>query len=145
MPTNPRPPEVWWWFRVGRRHFTTKGLPTIDSIEDFEAKWIEWWAAAQPRWRNTKSWPFQMGDASGKDWGRLPEGGKDGIYLIVMSLAWWIYAWDPSERSELDNAIRDISWVLQNLLLHLSADATASKRHRKLAKTGRPEKRARLK
>ena len=148
MPTNPRPSEVGWWFRIGRRDFTKKALPTIKSVEEFQAKWIKWWSAAQPKWRDTRSWPFQTDNASGKDWGHLLKGGKDGMYLVVVSLGWWIHAQDSSEESHLDNAIRDVSWVLQNLLRRLSTNATTSKRYLELTETetGRPaEKRARLK
>ena len=146
MPTKPRPSEVWWWFKIGRRGFTEKTLPTITSIEEFEAKWIEWWSAAQPEWRDTQSWPLQMGNASGKDWGHLLNGGKDGMYLVVVSLGWWIHAQDPSKESHLYNAIRDVSWVLQSLLRCLSASATTSSKHYlELTETDQPaEKRARL-
>ena len=88
MPTGPRPSEVSSWFKNGRP-FVGKNVPNIDSIKTFEAKWITWWSAAQPLWQDTKNWPFVKGKATAKDWGHLPDGGKDGLFPIVVSLAWW--------------------------------------------------------
>ena len=143
MPKKPRPEELSWWFRIGRRQFTKKGLPTIKSVQEFEQKWIQWWTAAQPHWRVTQDWPFEKGDVAGEDWGDLLEGGKDGIYLFIVSLAWWIHARDPAEESRVDEAIGDVSWVLQNLLYRLSA-AAPRKRHPDAIETDRPAKQARL-
>ena len=89
-------------------------------------EWIQWWTAAQPQWRVAQGWPFAKGDTVSKDWGHLLEGGKDGMFLVVVSLAWWISAQDSSEESELDNAIEDVAWVLGNLNFRLSMDATTS-------------------
>ena len=124
MPTGPRPSEVSSWFKNGRP-FVGKNVPNIDSIKTFEAKWITWWSAAQPLWRDTKNWPFAKGKGAAKDWGHLPDGGKDGLFLIVVSLAWWVYARGP-EESKLDDAIADVTWVIETLISYLSTDTTTS-------------------
>ena len=145
MPKKPRPKEISWWFQIGRRHFTEKGLPKIKSIKEFELKWTQWWSAAQPLWRVTQDWPFEKGGIVDKDWGKLPIGGKDGIYLFVVSLAWWIHARDPAEESRVDEAIGDVSWVLENFLHRLAAAAAAGRKRRlDSTETVRPERRARL-
>ena len=56
-----------------------------------------------------------------QDWGDLPNGGKDGLFLVVVSLGWWIHAQDATKDSKVDDAIVDVTWVLVSLL---SADAT---------------------
>lgn len=58
-----------------------------------------------------------------RDWGNLPNGGKDGLFLIVVSLGWWILL-DPPENSIIDDAIADVAWVIDNLVSLLSAEAT---------------------
>ena len=95
-------------------------------MERFEDKWIQWWSAAQPEWRCTGGWPFAKEDAAGRDWGRLLDGGKDCLYLVVVSLGWWILAHNHSEGSRVNDAIMDVSWVLNNLVSCLAADATTS-------------------
>jgi len=59
-----------------------------------------------------------------QDWGDLPNGGKDGLFLVVVSLGWWIHARDATKDSKVDDAIVDVTWVLDNLVSLLSADAT---------------------
>ena len=143
MPTDSRPQEFLWWLKRGRG-FTGKKLPNIDSVKEFEKQWVQWWSEAQPQWRDTQNWPFEKGDIADKDWGDFADGGKDGIYLVVVSLAWWIHARDSSEESKLDEAIEDVSWVLNGLLSRLATDATTCKKHPGPATTGRAKKRARL-
>ena len=125
MPTNPRPEEISLWFKWGRR-LTGKGTPVINSIEEYREKWIEWWSAAQPQWRDTEDWPFDKEDVTGKDWGHLVDGGKDGMYLVIVSLAWWICAQDSEDESALDEAIKDITWVINNLISWLEASINFS-------------------
>ena len=100
-------------------------MPTIASITSFEEHWVQWWSAAQPEWRDTERWPF-LQDGTAGDWGRLSSGGKDGLFLVVVSLGWWVHARDPAADCKLDAAISDVSWVLEQLITSLSADAIAS-------------------
>ena len=123
MPKVFRPNEISWWFQIGRRRFGEKNIPTIDSVEEFEASWIKWWTAGQPEWRDTEDWPFEMGDATGKDWCNLPDGGKDGIFVVIVSLAWWVCARGSSGGRKLDEALTDVTWVLDGLISYLSTCA----------------------
>ena len=111
-----------WWFKHGRRQFGKKNIPSISSLQDFEDKWIQWWSAAQPQWRDTRNWPFEKGDIIG-EWGDLLDGGKDGLFLIIVSLGWWIQAQDPTKEPKVNNAIMDVSWVTDKLVSRLTADA----------------------
>ena len=100
-------------------------MPNIKSIEEFEGLWVQWWTAAQPKWRDTGSWPFSQDEVAG-DWGtKLSSGGKDGLFLIVMSLGWWARASDPAVECKLRAAINDISWVMKQLNTSISARAIA--------------------
>ena len=67
------------------------------------------------------SWPFAQEEDAG-DWGDLPNGGKDGLFLVVLSLGWWIDVRDPSKESKVDNAVEDVTWVIDNLVAFLYAD-----------------------
>jgi hypothetical protein len=131
---------------------------------------VQWWSAAQPEWRDTSSWPF-LRDQAAEDWGGLALGGKDSLFVVVITLGWWVHARDPAADSKVDDAISDVSWVMKNLVSSLAADAitrspspnspatpsqrprspsleppsTSQKRVQRVAslKTGRPKKRAR--
>ena len=85
-------------------------------------KWVAWWAACQPEWRSTSSWPFAQEDAAGLDWGDLPNSGKDGLFVVLVSLGWWVCARDPSKDSKVEEAIVDVAWVISNLVSFLSSD-----------------------
>lgn len=126
MPKTFRPDEVSWWFQHGRRGYEGNNIPTISSIGAFETSWIKWWKAVQPQWRDTQNWPFEKDDATGKDWGNIPNGGKDGIFVIVISLAWWVSAPGSSGGSKLNEALDNVTWVINCLIRYLSTNATAS-------------------
>ena len=99
-------------------------MPEIESVQEFEDVWVEWWSAAQPEWRDTASWPFSTDEIIAGDWGTaLSSGGKDGLFLIVMSLRWWAHARTEATDSKLDAAISNVCWVMKNLVASLSADA----------------------
>jgi len=123
LPTNPRPKELARWFKCGRR-FGKKDVPSIESIQEFEDMWVAWWSAAQPKWRDTSDWPFVQADADGQDWGSLADGGKDGFFLTMVSLGWWVLACEPSKDSKVDEAIRDVTWVISQVVSCLSVAAT---------------------
>lgn len=85
---------------------------------------MAWWSAAQPKWRDTSDWPLVQENADGRDLGSLADGGKDGLFLAVVSLGWWILARDTSQDSRVHEAIRDVTWVIGELISHLSVAAT---------------------
>ena len=57
------------------------------------------------------------------DWGKIPNGGKDGLYLVMVSLGWWINAHDPLKESMLDDAIADVTFVVDSLVSFLAREA----------------------
>ena len=113
------------WYRKGRPLRSPDSLPDLQPIEEFESRWVEWWSLIQPEWRDTSSWPFAQEEPSeDQDWGSLPNGGKDGLFLVVITLGWWVHAQDPSDDSRVDDAIEDVTWVLKNLISVVTVEAT---------------------
>ena len=130
MPSRPRPNEIAWWFKHGHHQLgAPKDLPLIRSIETFEETWVEWWRVIQPGWRNTKSWPFEQkleqnpddGDLRRDTWGTLLNGGKDSLFVVVLSLGWWLDTRDPSEELKVDDAVKDVTWLIDSLTAFLGA------------------------
>lgn len=126
LPTSPRPNELPVWFKNGRR-LGEKSIPQIEDIDTFEETWVAWWLAAQPQWRQTRGRSYERTDTAERDWGHLLDGGKDGIFLAVISLGWWVQARAryPPMNSKIDTAIADVTWVLDNVVSALSASAIA--------------------
>jgi hypothetical protein len=94
-------------------------------------------------------------------WDDILVGGKDGLFVVIMTLSWWILSGAQGEGSDsqLEEAVADVSWVLSNLVSVLSGrgrpapsssvsrsvSAGRSQRPPLLAvKIGPPKKRARL-
>ena len=121
---KPHPDELSWWFKIGRPLATPKSLLQIKSIQDFEDNWVKWWSAIQPKCQETG--PFMQEVTEQRDWGNLPNGGKDGHFLVVVSLSWWIHRQAPSRDSQINNAIADVAWVIDHLVSLLSTDVTNS-------------------
>ena len=102
-----------------------KDIPVIESIQDYENQWILWWSVIQPKWRDTGIWPFEeFGKASPlkRDWGDFVNGGKYGLFIVVLSLGWWIEARNPLEDSMVDEVLADVLWVTDNLVRFLSVN-----------------------
>lgn len=153
LSTSSRPDQVGWWFRIGRRAFDK--VPLIPSLNEYQRLWIAWWTALQPEWRVAGSWPFPQSSSADDPWEDLLIGGKDGLFVVVMTLAWWSikFADADGDPSHLEAAISDVSWVLSNLISVLTTEDSApspveplpsERRFQTIPKVGRPNKRHRL-
>ena len=81
----------------------------------------------QPEWRDVDSWPFSQDEGNIGSWGNLIYGGKDGLYIVVVTLAWWICSRDPTYKgSILNDAIANVSWVFDHLISLLLSSTTAT-------------------
>ena len=125
LSTFSRPDQVGWWFRSGCRNF--EKVPSIPSCLTYQKFWIAWWSSIQPAWRHAENWPLPRKLSVDGPWDNLLVRGKDGLFVVVMSLLWWIIeeAKGESEASELNEAIADVSWVLAKLVSVLSVRGTS--------------------
>jgi len=104
-------------------------------------------------------WPFPQGPPTDDLWDDLLVGGKDGLFVVVMTLAWWSIKYEDTEDepSQLKAAILDVSWVLSNILSALKTKDYTSRpaspplqsppptyHSQATHKVGRPNKRRRL-
>ena len=65
------------------RHNSTKGDWVV--LPEFSEEVTAWWSSIQPRWR-FKNGPSPI---SNSDYSYILAGGKKGVYLLVLCLAWW--------------------------------------------------------
>lgn len=135
-------------------------MPEILSLDRYQEMWIRWWTSLQPSWRcagdiRKCSWPLPREPPSvhGPLWDKLLAGGKDGLFIVVMSLSWWVikHGRDSGKDSQLEEALVDVSWVLANMVSVLSSPALedmptaspSSHSNRSAVKVGPPKKRLR--
>ena len=120
-------------------------LPAIKDVYRYGAKWKMWWSSLQPSWRTNEGgqWPLDRTltaeEAAEKgDWGRLQVVGRNGVFVLVLSIAWWLRATDGMPDEDCGHAIEDILWVFETLLRtckrsrspSIGAEAPAPKRRR---------------
>lgn len=50
-----------------------------------------------------------------KSWQTLKKGGTAGIYVIVISLSWWVKAQHTEHDADVWGLIDDLSWVIRQM------------------------------
>ena len=115
------PKQVGWWFCIGRRNF--EKIPDIPSLQKYRELWVCWWTSLQPPWRCMTDWPLPRSSSTDGPWNDLLVGGKDGLFVVVMTLSWWIN--ESANKGvgcslQLKEAVADVSWVLSKFISALS-------------------------
>lgn len=105
-----------------QNHRNYSKVPSLAGfrLKPFIAGWKSWWRELQPAWRDIVDWPPARDCAlEGMDWECLRQGGPNGLYLVIVSLAWWFCAVldkEPQQKKEVTEAMKDVGWVLNNLI-----------------------------
>ncbi|TDL14830.1 hypothetical protein BD410DRAFT_696249, partial [Rickenella mellea] len=89
LSTTERPDEVSAWLR-GRRKIGS--IPQFDDITEFATQWRKWWTHLQPAVRvpsTSVGWPLLRPTSGDIDWSRLRYGGRNGLFVVVLTLLWW--------------------------------------------------------
>ncbi len=92
-------------------------LPELSDHIEFGSQWKIWWASLQPSTRRVEGSSVlltRVAPADKTEWETLWRGGPCGLFLVVMGLAWWLYAASESDDSLEDvyNAIDDVHWAI---------------------------------
>lgn len=107
-----------------KRDFKRVPALTGPRLKLFASKWRLWWTELQPSWRETEQWPFERTitqAADGDTWDTLLQGGSNGVFLIIVSLSWWVSAVHKGSGKqtnawkELSEAMADVDWVFEQL------------------------------
>ncbi|TFK81530.1 hypothetical protein K466DRAFT_604430 [Polyporus arcularius HHB13444] len=61
-------------------------------------------------------WTAQVGSGEGP-WDDLVQPGQNGMLLVLLSLVWWYGIVEESSRGDWDAAVRDVAWVLDQMVL----------------------------
>jgi hypothetical protein len=110
LETTGRPNVVAPWLKSGRKYDTP---PNIPDHAKYATAWWTWWITHQPKWHEAQK--LLRDTHKGEEWSQLCRGGSNGIFMLILSLSWWL-----GVIGELSNdilkAIRDVLWVFDQLL-----------------------------
>lgn len=126
-----RPSEIALWQKNGQKYAI---LPKIEDLSQYRLSWQSWWWSLQPKWQQlsdgtvSRDVPDMV-----EQWEGLCQGGSNGLFMVVLALAWWATELsEGSDDNELFAAIDDITWVMQCMasLLNAGREAGGVKRAR---------------
>lgn len=61
-------------------------------------------------------------------WSSVAKGGPNGIYIVLIGLAWWYARSDtPQDQKELASVVEDVLWTMTTMLEGLKADGPIAK------------------
>ncbi|TDL14510.1 hypothetical protein BD410DRAFT_695413, partial [Rickenella mellea] len=89
LDTTERPEEVSAWLKRGRK---LSSIPEFNDITEFAAQWRKWWTRLQPAVRvssTSAGWPLLRPTIADIDWSRTRRGGRNGLFVVVLTLVWW--------------------------------------------------------
>lgn len=111
--TVSRPKEVAEWMKWGRK---LNKPPAITDISQFSQSWWGWWQGLQPAWRlrDSSNRPL-ISSMVGDHWGGLVRPGKNGLLLVLLTLAWWKNVCTELTLFEWEAAVADVSWVVSQM------------------------------
>lgn len=125
LPASKRPVQIRQWVQKHRRY---DWVPTITDIAKYGAECQTWWSTLQPSTRaKTSSGTLSRKRLSKDAWVPLMQGGPNGVFLVVMLLAWWIRAAGEGTddlRAALEMA-DDLGWAFSQII-PATQDATSS-------------------
>lgn len=114
-----------------KNHRNYKKAPSLTGrkLKLFTEEWKRWWAELQPKWRDTKVWPFEREPNTSGSWDTLLQGGPNGVYLVILSAAWWVSGISKdSEDGELWDEVLEVLdevyWVFSQLLSSVAPTAS---------------------
>ncbi|TDL14379.1 hypothetical protein BD410DRAFT_696893, partial [Rickenella mellea] len=89
LETAKRPEVVHAWLKGGRR---LDVIPSISNVPVFANHWRQWWTVLQPPERvpsTPERWPLLRPAHAGLDWQRTLRGGRNGLFILILTLVWW--------------------------------------------------------
>lgn len=107
-----------------KNHRSYEKLPKLKSVSQFAAAWRKWWIYMQPACHVSDGTPWPLPciePVDPTDWEVVSRGGCNGYFLVVLTLAWWLWAVrnEASLEDDILAAIADVTWVCQVAKSHI--------------------------
>ncbi|KAH8100446.1 hypothetical protein DFH11DRAFT_1505761 [Phellopilus nigrolimitatus] len=116
IPKPGRPAEVDWWQKRGRDY---SKFPPVQPPDEYFKTWFAWYQGLQPAGcRCDSAWPLPRDDSDAQtDWTILKKGGPNGIFIVLLTLAFWADGLQTSAEIDIyESAMADVTWVLKTML-----------------------------
>ena len=98
------------------RSYSTANIPFVSNVPSYHNNWVKWWTSCQPAWHR-KEWPLPRDNEGTTNWVRVGACGQNGLFLVVLSTAWWAYSVrSEKEWAEFDEAVEDVAWVIGQVI-----------------------------
>ena len=97
-------------------------MPDImDQCKSFAEDFFKWWQGLQPAWWLMASLELcEDIPENFVEWKELAKGGPNGVFLLILALAWWGASIQGSDTEhsdeEFNTALYQVSWLLQYFL-----------------------------
>jgi hypothetical protein len=105
-----------------KRSYMPEHTPFIADVSSYCDTWMKWWTSCQPAWRREKGWPLPRDNDGTTNWIKVGVRGQNGLFLVVMSTAWWAYSIrSEKEWAGFDEAVDDVEWVIGQVISSLKA------------------------
>lgn len=99
------------------RTYSPDNMPFVSDATSYCDTWRAWWTSFQPAWRRNKGWPLPRETEETTNWFKLGTRGQSGLFLVVMSTAWWAHSVQSEEdEAKLNEAVDDIDWVIHQVI-----------------------------
>jgi hypothetical protein len=126
-----RPEVVRTWLRAGRKYGAPPNIPELSA---YTAAWQAWWMHLQPDSRKQSVVPAAKRPLQeGESWHRTCIAGPNGIFMVVLTLGWWLLKLDGNaEDKDLMGALEDVEWVISAMtVVSVAQKSTGSSSSRK--------------
>ena len=123
---NSRPKEVADWIRRKKKD----AVPLIHPGQ-YGNRFIGWWENLQPSWRKNDldtCFPLSRDVPNGETWQSLRKGGTAGVYVVIVSLSWWVKAQSLDRDVNAWSVVDDLLWVIQQMKRDLPPPPSPVKR-----------------
>ncbi|KAJ3738107.1 hypothetical protein EV360DRAFT_58423 [Lentinula raphanica] len=112
-----RPHAISWWFRNRKPVSREPPDDIFGDVNEFAAQWWVWWSMINPPWRERDSTTGRViiNETDNGDWSNLTRPGQCGILTVLFCLFWW-HQRLPGPCQEWSNALRDVAWVVNELV-----------------------------
>ena len=102
------------WLRGGRKF---NAPPIISKLSTYTEAWWVWWNSLQPDWRQGSA-SATLVPVSGEKWSRTYIGGSNGVFVVILTLAWWIAKLGGEVKDKgLVAAVDDVKWVIGTMVI----------------------------
>ena len=104
----------------------------LNDNPGFSSQFLMWWRSLQPTWRLLGEFnqPLIRSETIPEDgWNDLCKGGKNGIFLVILCMAWWADFLVPAvdafgASGTLTDMLDDLYWVMQKVVGKIKGSTT---------------------